>query len=266
MQQNDTSDRLDYIDSQNSLWWGNPSGGADLQTFTGQGYRCFLPNPGSSGSLSDGRTTIKVDGIRPFVRNVTAADGTHASGETVTVRVNFNEDVFVVQGSEPVLTLNFTGGPENATFSSGNGSRQLEFTRVLGTGDNAARLDYNGTGALQGGTIKDGAGNDWNMRLAAPGEPGSLGRTSNVKTDTDAPIVTSVESPTQSGTYGIGDSIQINVEFNEDVAVTGAPRHSARCGRDQQVRRVRHDGVDRGGRLGVHVRGRGGRHVRRPGL
>ncbi len=224
VQQNDTSDRLDYIDSQNSLWWGNPSGGADLQTFTGQGYRCFLPNPGSSGSLSDGRTTIKVDGIRPFVRNVTAADGTHASGETVTVRVNFNEDVFVVQGSEPVLTLNFTGGPENATFSSGNGSRQLEFTRVLGTGDNAARLDYNGTGALQGGTIKDGAGNDWNMRLAAPGEPGSLGRTSNVKTDTDAPIVTSVESPTQSGTYGIGDSIQINVEFNEDVAVTGAPR------------------------------------------
>ena len=223
VQENDSSTDLDYM-SSNSFYAGNPvTSGQGISILDGTPLDCILNNPRTSGSLSYQREII-VDGIRPFVHNVTAADGAHASGETITVLVNFNEDVFVVQGSEPVLTLNFTGTAKNATFSSGNGSKQLEFTHELGTGDDAARLDYNGTGALQGGMIKDGAGNDWNMRLAAPGEPGSLGRTSNVKTDTDAPGVASVESMTTNGTYGIGDSIRIDVEFDEDVTVTGAPR------------------------------------------
>ena len=60
--------------------------------------------------------------------------------------------------------------------------------------------------------------------MAAPGEPGSLGRTSEIATETDAPEVTTVSTQAASNTYGLGDSIRIDVTFDEDVAVTGEPR------------------------------------------
>ena len=101
----------------------------------------------------------------------------------------------------------------------------LEYTPQ--SGDNAARLDYNGTGALQG-IIEDGAGNRaTSLTLAPPGEPGSIGHSSRIKIDGDRPGVDSVMSPTANGTYGIGDSIRIEARFDENVVVAktgGTPR------------------------------------------
>ena len=230
VQVNDTSDRLDYIDSRNSLWWGDPTTqyASNIPETTSQGnhFGCFLPNPGSPGSLSDGRTTIKVDGIRPALDSVTAlvANSTYGAGRTLSFSASFSEPVFVVQGSEPKLNLDFDGTPRNATYARGNGSASLVFEYTVQSGDETSRLDYNATDALLG-DVRDVADNPVNWtRVAAPGEPGSLGRTSEIATETDPPEVTTVSTQAASNTYGLGDSIRIDVTFDEDVAVTGEPR------------------------------------------
>ena len=231
VQVNDTSDRLDYIDSSNSLWWGDPTTphGANIAETAvtgGQSFGCILPNPGSQGSLSDGRTTIKIDGIRPFLHSVTAlvATGTYGAGRTLSFNASFSEPVYVAQGSEPKLNLDFDGTYRNATYARGNGSASLVFEYTVQSGDETSRLDYNATNALLG-DVRDAGDNlvNW-TRVAAPGEPGSLGRTSEIATETDPPEVTTVMSQAASNTYGLGDSIRIDVTFDEDVAVTGEPR------------------------------------------
>ena len=211
----DNSARLDY----------NGTGALRGIIEDGAGNRATsltLAPPGEPGSLGHS-SRIKIDGIRPVVHNVTAVtpNGTYPAGRDVHVRATFSEPVFVERGREPALTLDFTGTPRNATYASGNETASLVFEYTPQLGDNSARLDYNGTGALRG-IIEDGAGNRaTSLTLAPPGEPGSLGHSSRIKIDGDRPGVDSVMSPTANGTYGIGDSIRIDVAFDENVAVTG---------------------------------------------
>ena len=222
VQENDTSTDLDYASrlalhwtsSDASPWQGIAPNGADL-------YDCRLPWPaGSEGSLSHGADII-VDGIRPSLHNVTAlvANGTYGAGRLLSFNASFSEPVFVVQGSEPKLNLNFSGTPQNATYARGNGSASLVFEYTVQSGDETSRLDYNATDALLG-SVKDIARNDVNWtRVAAPGETGSLGRTSEIATETVQPEVASVSSLSADRTYGLGDTIHINVTFTEPVVV-----------------------------------------------
>ena len=103
----------------------------------GDSFGCILPNPGSPGSLSDGRTTIKIDGIRPALDSVTAlvADGTYGAGRTLSFNASFSEPVYVAQGSEPKLNLDFDGTYRNATYARGNGSASLVFGYTVQPGD-----------------------------------------------------------------------------------------------------------------------------------
>ena len=227
VQAGDQSADLGYA-STTSLWWQNPHSAFSYLGESGGGgnpFDCRQPSPNSANSLR-GRGAIIVDGIAPLLDSVTAlvANGTYGAGRTLSFNASFSEPVFVVQGSEPKLNLNFSGTPQNATYAMGNETRSLVFEYTVQSGDETSRLDYNATNALLG-SVKDIAGNDVNLTAAAaPGEPGSLGRTSEIATETDRPEVTTVSSQDASNTYGPGDSIRIDVTFDEDVAVTGEPR------------------------------------------
>ncbi len=221
VQENDFSDDLDYINSRDSLWWGDPTNGfLDNMLVGGHPANCWLANPGNPGSLSAG-ANIMIDGIRPLLHNVTAvtANGTYGAGKHLIFNASFSEPVFVYQGREPKLALNFSGTPRNATYASGNESRSLAFEYTVQAGDDTARLDYNATSALLG-AVPDFAGNDMNrMAVAAPGEPGSLGRTSKIATETVRPGVASVSSLSPDRAYRLGETIRINVTFTEPVIV-----------------------------------------------
>ena len=58
----------------------------------------------------------------------------------------------------------------------GSGTNTLSFTYTVQAGDTSADLDFTSTSALtlNGGTIRDVAGNNAILALAAPGAPGSL--------------------------------------------------------------------------------------------
>ena len=113
-------------------------------------------------------------------------------------------------------------------YTSGSGTSTLVFNYTVVEGhttENSAsgRLDYNGNvGNLQGGTIKDAAGNSASMLL--PTIPSaSLASTKEIYIDGSKPTVTSVTSSRLNGTYGVGDIIDIVVSFSEEVYYTGDP-------------------------------------------
>ena len=122
------------------------------------------------------------DGIAPTVTNVTStsADGTYAPGAAIPIQITFTEAV-VVTGS-PYLALETGTTDRNATYTSGSGTNTLTFTYTVVTNDVATDLDYKATNSLtlNGGTIKDAAGNNATLTLASPGAAGSLGANKNI--------------------------------------------------------------------------------------
>jgi len=189
----------------------------------------------SSNAISDGYTSgqlYTIDHTAPAVASVnsSAANGTYKEGDTVSLQVNFSETVTVT--GTPQLTLE-TGTTDRAVnYTSGSGTSELTFTYTVQAGDTTADLDYLGITALalNGGTIKDAAGNASTLTLAAPGAANSLGNNKAIVIDTTAPTVASVNSSAANGTYKVGNTVSLQVNFSEAVTVTGTPQLTLETG------------------------------------
>ena len=182
-----------------------------------------LPAPGGPGSLA-GSSNIVLNATVPTVLGVGAPAGTYATGDMVNITVTFSKNVSVT--GVPLLELETGTVNRNATYFDGNNTSILVFNYTVVDGDSAARLDYAGTGALSlnNGTIRDAAGSNATLALPAPGTAGSLADSGRVRIVTaTVPVVLSVGSPDNDGTYGTGRIVAVNVNFTEAVNVTGTP-------------------------------------------
>jgi hypothetical protein len=155
------------------------------------------------------------DTTSPTVTSVTSTtnNGSYKAGDQISIRVNFSESVAVT--GTPKLTLE-TGSTDRAVnYASGTGTNQLTFTYTVQAGDTAADLDYLSTSALDlnGGTIKDAAGNNATLTLAAPGASNSLGANKAIVIDTTAPTVTLAATSSTSGSA----TITFTVTGNEPI-------------------------------------------------
>ena len=162
-----------------------------------------------SGTVSD------IDEVAPTVSSVTSttADGQYNAGDVIDIVVTFDEAV-VVTGT-PQLTLE-TGSTDRAVdYASGSGSTELVFKYTVQAGDTSGDLDYVATTSLglNGGTIKDIAGNAATLTLAAPGQPGSIANAEAIVVDTtapDAPVITSISTPNSDTTPTISGTAEAN--------------------------------------------------------
>jgi hypothetical protein len=183
-----------------------------------------LPAPGSPNSLA-GKKTIAIDTsaptvVTPFVATTSPA-GTYVVGSPpITLTVTFDDAVFVT--GTPQLQLNSFPG-RVATYSGGSGTTTLSFTYVVQPGDDTTALNYASTTALQlnGGQIRDLAGNDAVLTLPGPNANPPLNGTTIVVAAT--PTVIQVSSPNPAGLYTAGDTVQIRVMFDKVVTVATGP-------------------------------------------
>ena len=177
------------------------------------------------------------DSTPPTISGVTSgtADGSYKAGDVIAVQVNFSEAVTVT--GTPQLTLETGSTDRVVDYSSGSGGSTLTFNYTVQAGDTSADLDYLSTGALvlNGGTIKDTAGNDATLTLANPGAANSLGANKAIVIDTTAPTVSGVTSSTANGTYKPGDMVAVTVNFSEAVTVTGTPQLTLETGSTDRV-------------------------------
>ena len=162
-----------------------------------------------SGTVSD------IDEVAPTVSSVTSttADGQYNAGDVIDIVVTFDEAV-VVTGT-PQLTLETGSTDRVVDYASGSGSTELVFKYTVQAGDTSGDLDYVATTSLglNGGTIKDIAGNAATLTLAAPGQSGSIANAEAIVVDTtapDAPVITSISTPNSDTTPTISGTAEAN--------------------------------------------------------
>ena len=157
--------------------------------------------------------SVTIDATDPTVTAVSssASNGSYNAGDLIEISVTFSETV-VVTGT-PRLTLE-TGSNDRTVnfFSYGSDDRILIFQYLVQDGDTSSDLDYIVTNplTLNGGSIKDEAGNNASLTLPSPGAAGSLGANKSIIIDTTAPTPTwtapSSPSPSRTLAYTLGFS------------------------------------------------------------
>ena len=158
----------------------------------------------------------RVDGIRPTIWRVYLSGGfgkPYTVGNEIFVDVEFTESASI--SGRPQLTLDFDGTPYTSEWSGGwRGS----FSYAIQEGDRDSDGVAIGANAisLNGGTVRDGAGND------AVLTHGAVAAVSRIKVDAVAPTVSSIaitSDPGEDDTYDTGDQIEVTVTFSEFVDV-----------------------------------------------
>lgn len=187
---------------------------------------------GGSPSAPSPPLSLTIDTTPPAVVSVSspAADGAYRSGATIPIAVTFGETVAVT--GIPSLTLETGPSDAVANYTGGSGTSVLTFNYTVAAGHNNPDLDYVSTTALalNGGSIRDVAGNNASPVLPPPGSPGSLSANKNIVVDTTAPAIVQVSSPVADGAYSAGSVIPIAVVFAEPVTISGTPQITLETG------------------------------------
>ncbi|MGL6646043.1 cadherin domain-containing protein, partial [Aeromonas caviae] len=181
-----------------------------------------------SHSLVADNASYLVDTTAPVVSGVssTTAAGTYGVGSVISIQVSFSEAVTV--SGTPQLTLETGATDRTINYVSGSGSNTLTFNYTVQAGDTSADLDYLSSVALglNGGTIRDAAGNNATLTLPTPGGAGSLGANEAIVIDTSGPVVDTsivvfdlvqgVSSDHSSRTFDANTSYTIYVRVNSN--------------------------------------------------
>ena len=155
-----------------------------------------------------------VDTTAPTITSITSSNlnGAYGLGKAINVTINFSENVTLVGGTLD-LTLDSGGTLSIPAFASSN---TASGTYTVGLTDNSADLNVL-TAALSGGTLQDAAGNAADLTMPAY----NLANNKNIVVDTIVPTIDSIDSATLDGTYGLGFTISVTVNFHEPVTLTG---------------------------------------------
>ena len=172
-----------------------------------------------TGAVTNPAGTLQIDTTAPTVSSVvatgtgiTAGSGDLAAGSVVTLTVNLSSAVTVnTAGGTPSLTLNDGG---TATYTGGSGTGALTFSYTVAAGQNTADLAVTAAN-LNGGTVKDGAGNTANLTGAVTTPSGTL------QIDTTTPTLSSVTETPSNGHLKAGKTVTLTLNMSEAVTVSG---------------------------------------------
>ena len=229
VQAGDVSADLDYV-ATTSL-----TAGTTIRDAAGNDATRTLAAPGAANSLGNNEALV-IDGVVPTVSSVSSATaaGSYNAGDVIDILVTFSEAVTVV--GTPTIEVETGGTDRTINYVSGSPGTVLTFNYTVQAGDTSADLDYKATNSLTvGTTIRDAAGNDATLTLAAPAAANSLGNNEALVIDTTAPTVSSVSSDKAAGTYSTGEVINIHVTFSENVTVAGTPTITLETGAADQA-------------------------------
>jgi hypothetical protein len=175
-------------------------------------YTDLAGNPGQVTSSA----SVSVDTAVPTLTsmNITGASGivsnTLNAGDVVQITATFSEAVVVnTTGGTPKVLLNIGGLGNSASYVSGSGTTDLLFNYTILAGDTDTNgLSYAANALLlNGGTLKDSAGNSAVITAIARADNAAY------KVDTTAPTVTISSSTTK---LLVGQTANITFTFSED--------------------------------------------------
>jgi len=212
VQAGDTAADLDYVNTS-----ALALNGGTIRDAANNNAVLTLPAPGAANSLGANKNIV-IDGVAPTVIGVTSstANDTYKAGDVISIQVNFSETVTLT--GTPQITLETGTVDRVVNYASGSGTSTLTFSYTVQAGDQSSDLDYVGTSALalNGGTIRDAAGNSAVLTLPAPGAAGSLGANRALVVDGVRPAV--ISTAPVGGAVSTDTSVDFTVNFSESVS------------------------------------------------
>ena len=189
------------------------------------------------------------DGTRPAVRDVSfrtspARGDTYELGETIEVEVQFDKAVTATGSPQVALTV----GTEtrHATFSAwGRDSLYFDYTVQEADRDEDGISIAANSLVLDGGTIA-GVGGTTDADLRHEAVAAELGSKVDGSLTTPPAVkrISFISSPAWADTYELGETIEVSVEFDRVVTVTGSPQLTLTIG--AQARQAFYSGAWRG--------------------
>ena len=195
-------------------------------------------------SLADRHIQLVIDGARPRMLEVSFEEGdrgrTFARDDTFAVTVQFSAPVVVDESFPPLLGLLLGADRREgwATYASGSGSSTLRFVYRVVVGDASSPLDLQyRTLCRQDGDCANTEGivvrlsdtlelsADLNTGFSELGTPIAESLDSGVTIDTSNAPPTKVVSATtlkDARLYGVGEVVDIQVKFTDQVYLSGA--------------------------------------------
>ncbi|HLD66672.1 MAG TPA: hypothetical protein VJA19_11545 [Pseudomonas sp.] len=189
-----------------SLGGGIESNGGSLRDAVGNDASTTLNGVGATSA-------VLVDAVAPVVASVSVpANAAYNVGDLLSFTLTASEAVLVdTSGGTPRLALDIGGVTRYATYVSGSGTGALLFQYSVQAGDgDADGIALGGSLDLNGGTTRDGAGND--LALALNG----VGATSGVVVDTTAPSASGIVRIDANPSNA--NSLSFSVTFDEGVS------------------------------------------------
>ena len=171
----------------------------------------------SAGNASGSTTqTLKIDTTPPTITSVTSttANGTYGIGNSINITINFSENVTLSSGTI-TITLETGTIDRTVTINSFSNSNTASGNYTVQAGDTSSDLTVK-TITLSSGDLEDIAGN----AMSSFNIGTNLAASSAIVIDTTAPTITSVTSTTPNGTYDVGDTINITINFSENVTLS----------------------------------------------
>ena len=136
--------------------------GARIQNASGDDAILTLPVVGGANSIA-GQHDIVIDGIAPVVNSVAVpADGYYREADVLAFTVHMSEDVTVNDaGGTPYLEVTIGTAIVQAIYTDGSGTDRLTFSYTVQAEDeDLDGVVLGGDIILNGGTLRDNAGND----------------------------------------------------------------------------------------------------------
>jgi len=216
VQAGDVSADLDYVNTSSLALSGGTITDAALNAAT-----LTLASPGASNSLGANKALV-IDGVVPTIQS--QALGTLNS----FIDIAFSEAIYATNGGNGGLessdfTITFAANGGTATGATISSVTTTTNTSTAG-GETTIRLVLSITGAVSGAeTITITPATSAIFDLA--GNPASITTSTGavLLSASAGPTVTNVTTTKNSGTYGQGEVIVIQVAFSSLVNVTGAP-------------------------------------------
>ena len=165
------------------------------------------------------------DSTIPQINSVSISDGSYGAGDIISISVDFTENIYV--SSNPTLELSMESQSQvtlNADYVSGSGSSTLIFQYIVMSGDgDQDGVELSSSFDLSVGSLVDNGDNLINNLHVDT-------NFSNVLVDSNGPVITSFIEPA-NGTYSdSGGVLLFQVNFSEDVVISGTPRIALNIG------------------------------------
>ncbi len=206
VQAGDTTSDLDYVATTSLALHGGT-----INDLASNPAILTLPSPAATGSLGANKAIV-IDTTAPTITNITSslANGSYKAGQIIPVAFTFSE---AVTSTGSVVVMFDTGSTCSFTVAS-NTAASCNYT--VQSGDSSSDLTVSGVS----GTIKDATQNAMTSFTPAT----NLADNKAIVIDTTGPTITGVTSSNADGSYKSGDVITIQVNFSENVTVSGIPR------------------------------------------